>query len=341
MTELLRLHSNFEVRATDENAGKRSVTFVASTSAIDSYGEILVQDWNLERFQKNPVVLYGHDSYSLPIGFASDVKVDDSGRLVATLNFVDAKANPLAEQVWEGIKQGSLRAVSVGFVSHGKPAALSLDGGDKHVIALSGNELFEISVVPIPANPEAVTLGVRSFINRTLDAGKDSDMKALALALGLSADASEEVISKRATELRECSVELLAATGKTSVGEALGAVTAALEGVKTVSAELASLKAAAESREKEDLIRAGEVAKKITPAKAIQLRDKPIDFVRGYIEMQEPIPALAENHEEPAHSTSELKHDGRTWSELSFDARHALHNSNPDLYAAMRDAAGA
>jgi uncharacterized protein len=145
---------------------KRSVRVIASTPAIDSYGEIVQQDFRLERYERNPVVLYGHNRSgilglggdpedTLPIGYASDFGVE-GGKLLATLNFVDEKANPMGPKVFAGFQQGSIRAVSIGFFPHDVREEVR-DG--KEVYILSQNELFEISVVPMGANPEAVRLG--------------------------------------------------------------------------------------------------------------------------------------------------------------------------------------
>jgi len=150
-----------KVGSIDEEA--RSVRVVASTTAIDSYDEIVDQDWDLERYRANPVVLWAHNRSGgwlsgpsaeeiLPIGHAADVGVV-SGSLEATLIFVDANATPLAEKVWQGFKQGSIRAVSVGFNPRDVRHEVH-DGVD--VYRLSGNELFEISPCPIGANPQAV-----------------------------------------------------------------------------------------------------------------------------------------------------------------------------------------
>lgn len=134
----------------------RSVDVVASTDAVDSYGEIVEQSWILDRYLKNPVVLWNHNKLfqqdTLPIGKASDVRVE-SGRLIATITFASAAANPKAEQVWQSFKEGTLRAVSVGFNPRNVRSE-KRDGNDVYV--LSDNELFEISATPLPANPDAL-----------------------------------------------------------------------------------------------------------------------------------------------------------------------------------------
>jgi len=143
--------TGLHLRAYDEE--QRSATFVASSDAIDSFGERVEQSWNLTRYLANPVVLFGHNSRELPIGRAEAVAVGPDGNLQVRVHFASEKANPLAEKVWQSIKEKTLRAVSVGFV----PGKVRTEKqGDRNVYILSDNELHEISVVPIPANPEAL-----------------------------------------------------------------------------------------------------------------------------------------------------------------------------------------
>lgn len=178
MTESFQRIFNVEIRAPKAGGSARSVRVVASSAAIDSYDEIIEQDWDLSRYEKNPVVLWNHNrtygddpKAKLPIGFATDVAVED-GKLVATLNFVDEKANPLAELVFQGFQQGSLRAVSVGFL----PKDYRLEKRDgRDVYVLAGNELHEISAVPVPANPEAVLRSAHLEELRALGASREPE----------------------------------------------------------------------------------------------------------------------------------------------------------------------
>jgi HK97 family phage prohead protease len=146
-------------------AESRTFSFRCSTAEEDSQGRIVAQDWDLERYQKNPVVLWNHGmggglfsegdtDLSLPIGHASNVRVE-GGELQADITLVTAEANPIAEKVYQGIVQGSIRAVSVGWRA-GEARVEDVDGGQ--TIILSRNELYEISVVAIPANADAVKL---------------------------------------------------------------------------------------------------------------------------------------------------------------------------------------
>jgi len=359
MSELIRRSHGISVRAQDEAA--RSIDVIASSDAIDSYGEILVQDWDLERYKKNPVVLYGHNSWGKPIGYASEVRVQD-GQLLAKLHFVDARANPEAEQVWQGILQGSLRAVSVGFRSR---EASMRRIGEHDVYVLSGNELLEISVVPIPANPEAVALAKKSFdiIRALVGASTQSDqepemnVKTILALLSLNDTATEaEVVDKvKALEKRvadadarvESAVsrekaataqvsELLAEAGVDNVEKAKGAIAAG----KAAVAELADAKVKNEALERTQLIADAKAAKKLTPAQEEGLKGKSIDFVKSFIELQHPNPTLAKTEEEqPQVNSSALTFEGKSWNDLSPSEKHNLFHTNKDLYVAMRDAA--
>src|SRR5688572_28919052 len=113
------------VREDSIDEKNRTVRMLASSEAVDSYGDIVHQDFLLERYAKNPVVLYGHNrvgvfgaggdpKWTLPIGYSTEVGVGSEG-LEATMHFVTKKANPFAEDVWQGIVERSLRPSSIGF----------------------------------------------------------------------------------------------------------------------------------------------------------------------------------------------------------------------------------
>lgn len=131
----------------------READFIASTDTIDSYDEVIDQaSWRLDRFRSNPVILYGHQSYELPIGQATRCEIVN-GQLECTIRFASAEANPRAEQVWQLVKEKTLRAVSVGF----RPSDGKYELRDnKEVFVLYGCDLREISVVAIGANPDAL-----------------------------------------------------------------------------------------------------------------------------------------------------------------------------------------
>jgi hypothetical protein len=188
---VVRRHVDITVRSVDEEA--RSVRVTASTASLDSHQTVLDQDWRLERYLRNPVVLWNHNRFEhgpfslgggvrpedfLPIGRAEDVGVVD-GQLRATLVFASADGNPLADRIYRLMRERILRSVSVGFMP-GTLTEEKFDGRD--ILRLGQNELFEISVVPVPSNPDAVA---KSIAWETEQLGR--------IAAGRSAGGGEEI----------------------------------------------------------------------------------------------------------------------------------------------------
>lgn len=145
------------VRSVDKKA--RTIDVVASTEAIDAHGTILLQDWDLTRFERNPVVLWAHncDDQELPIGRAI-ARVED-GQLIATIEFAPESINPFAESVFQHYAAGFLRAVSVGFDFKSYRWEMR---GDVEVLVLFGLELLELSCVPVGSNPDALARSIKS-----------------------------------------------------------------------------------------------------------------------------------------------------------------------------------
>jgi HK97 family phage prohead protease len=136
-------------------APDRLFHFNASTASIDRMGDTLaVKGWDLKSFRANPVVLFAHDSGSLPVGKALAVSITDKA-LVTSIKFAQTGMGKAVAALLSG---GFLNAVSVGF----RPTEFnfSKDPSRKGGIDFTKQELLEISVVPIPANSEALLTGI-------------------------------------------------------------------------------------------------------------------------------------------------------------------------------------
>jgi hypothetical protein len=153
------------VRGIDED--KRTATFVASTERAVPMGwgppEVLrMSGCDLKRFKSNPVVLNAHNRYSVE-AIIGTAKVEKVGReLHATITF---DPTPEGEAAWLRVKSGSLRAVSVGYsVDSTKIKRLAegeTDGAGDGLVSgpasvVRGWQLMEISVVPVPADQDAL-----------------------------------------------------------------------------------------------------------------------------------------------------------------------------------------
>lgn len=153
-----------EVRKSKDS---RKVTFVASDGTRDSAGTVLNQDgWDLERFNKNGIIGYQHKVYG---GWDDTDNPDnvigkghayvEEGKLMVDIEFEPKEINELAEKVYQKILFGSLKAVSVGFLPIGKGEwgkGEEAVGGTKPTYYYAGQQLLEVSVVNIPANPNAL-----------------------------------------------------------------------------------------------------------------------------------------------------------------------------------------
>ena len=138
------------------------MTFVASDDSVDSAGTVLNQDnWDLRRFNANGIIGYQHKVYggwddtdNPDNVIGKGVAYVEDKKLMVDITFEPADINPLAEKIYQKIMFGSLRAVSVGFLPVGR--GKFGEGADAETYYFAGQELLEVSVVNIPANPNAL-----------------------------------------------------------------------------------------------------------------------------------------------------------------------------------------
>ena len=134
----------FQTEITKSDSG---FSFLCSTPSIDRAGDSVAQDFNLDAFMKNPVVLFGHD-HKDPIGKCTSVKYEN-GNLVADIELAPTERGQEIKQL---IDHGTLRAVSIGFAP-GQATPNEQGGMD-----FSANSLMEISVCAVPMNPDALRI---------------------------------------------------------------------------------------------------------------------------------------------------------------------------------------
>lgn len=142
----------------------RVIRFIGSDESLDRDGDtISVDGWDVSAYMKNPVVIYGHDYSSLPIARTVSVTPDKRARqLIFDIKFPtieELSSNPATpsehalrvDAIYNMAKAGILNTVSVGF--RGIDYEATPTGR-----AYKKQELMEISIVPIPANPNAVAI---------------------------------------------------------------------------------------------------------------------------------------------------------------------------------------
>lgn len=154
-----------EVKA-DGEGGPKTYGFTISTAVIDRDRDVIAVDgWHTDAFMKagGPVLFgHGYDSNgTMPIGRATKVFAT-SKALKAEMQFIPG--DPFAERVQRAVDFGALRATSVGFRPFPGRAAWN---EERQGIDFIEHELLEFSLVPVPANPDALREksagGIRDF----------------------------------------------------------------------------------------------------------------------------------------------------------------------------------
>lgn len=130
------------------------VEFIISNASTDRYGEsVIMEGIDTSQYMKNPVVLWGHDYAALPLGRTLSLR-KDGGNLIAKVEF-DTDIYDFADTVYKQILRGTISAASIGGLV--KAYGLTEENTTNWDV-IQELELVEWSVVPVPANPEALVL---------------------------------------------------------------------------------------------------------------------------------------------------------------------------------------
>lgn len=187
-----------------------------SNESLNSYGtRVLTSGMNVEQYNRNPVLLYMHERGQV-IGYVKDLKVEGD-EVTGELMFDEAtELSRRCKKQWEF---GSLKMVSAGI------DILELSEDPKHLVqgqtspTISKSKLFEVSLVDIGANDDAIVL---QKDGKRIELGKDAarelpllhsnnnknkkpkqmDQEKLALQLGLPKDADEATITAKLAKLQ-------------------------------------------------------------------------------------------------------------------------------------------
>ena len=186
-----------------------------SNESLNSYGtRVLTAGMNVEQYNRNPVLLYMHERGQV-IGYVKDLKVEGD-EVTGELMFDEAtELSRRCKKQWEF---GSLKMVSAGI------DILELSEAPEHLVqgqtspTISKSKLFEVSLVDIGANDDAIRLHKDG---KRIELGKDSgvdlpllhsnnnhqksktmDQEKFALELGLPKDADEAQINAALAKLK-------------------------------------------------------------------------------------------------------------------------------------------
>lgn len=147
----------------------RVMRFIASTERVDRMGDIVQQNYDLDNYRKNPVILWDHD-YKFPLGRSVGEEVIKSDptygpHLVIYVEFMESDD---VEPIFKSYVDGFLKGGSIGFSpleiddvpDEERRRALGL--GPQGVVYAKA-ELSEFSLCAIPANPDALVTSFKSL----------------------------------------------------------------------------------------------------------------------------------------------------------------------------------
>lgn len=151
-----RAYSVLNVKAVD--ADTRTITGWATTPGVDRVGDI-VEPLGVQ--YKNPLPLLWQHDHQQPVGLVEFGKPTAEG-VPFTAKFADV-TEPVGlfnriEEAWQSVKAGLVRAVSIGFRNLGSEP-IKGSWGTRYL----KTEVYELSLVTIPANAAATITSIKSF----------------------------------------------------------------------------------------------------------------------------------------------------------------------------------
>lgn len=190
-----------------------------SNESVNCYGtRVLTSGLDLSQYQRNPVLLYMHERGTV-VGLVKNIKVEGQD---VTGELMFDEATDLSRQLKKQWEFGSLKMVSanIQILETSDDKSLLMDGQARPTITRS--KLFEVSVVDIGGNDDALVLSNENGETISLSGKEDNDflpllnnvsnnpskkkeemeLKALALSLGLAATATETEVNAKIESLK-------------------------------------------------------------------------------------------------------------------------------------------
>jgi phage head maturation protease len=143
--------------------------FIASDDTVDRYAEVVMPDGiELQDYARNPVVMSMHDYEAWPLGHAIAAGVVD-GKLMVDVEFDPPDVDPDAEKVMRKIDLRTVNACSIGFeplewYDQGKASAELKAAYPQARRIYTRSKLLELTICPIPANPNALAAALQRSI---------------------------------------------------------------------------------------------------------------------------------------------------------------------------------
>jgi hypothetical protein len=152
----------------------RKMSMVGTDETVDRDGDIIeMKGWQLENYRKNPVFLWAHEYFGVPLARTEKViKRKDPVRMEFQLLYPTKGLHPFADMILELYGEYIINASSVGFIP-GEWVDIEQEGerqpGVRHTWGrrFTKQELLELSGCAVPSNPNALqnALKGKNFLN--------------------------------------------------------------------------------------------------------------------------------------------------------------------------------
>lgn len=158
-----RAYSLLEIKSTDEE--QRIITGMATTPEVDRVGDIV--DPMGAKFAPEISLLWQH-KHDSPVGMAEFGKPTKKGipfkAIIAKIE-EDGPLKQLTEMAWQAVKAKLVRGVSIGF------RALKYDIMSEGGLRFTETEIYELSLVTIPANASATIATIKALGSPAMESG--------------------------------------------------------------------------------------------------------------------------------------------------------------------------
>lgn len=230
-------------------AQDRKITFVLHDETINTYGfRMLTSGANLEEFRKNPVMLWNHDNWELPIGRWENIRIEGTKILAdAIFDLGDKRAAEIARKVEEGY----IKACSIGAwatTSSTDPAVML--PGQKYATVTEWTAR-EASICNIGANHNALSVALYDAYGAKINMESDTDIETIITLIDKP---------RRQKGMDKQLLEILNLSDKAGDTDVLQAVQKLEQERKELADELRSIKDKAAEALKEEAIKLTEQA---------------------------------------------------------------------------------
>lgn len=132
------------------------IPFLICDNSLNRKGwRLLVEGIDREGFEKNPVCIVQHDTYSIPVGKWKNLKVEN-GKFTGVVEF--DKNDPEAVKLYWKYRDGYMNAVSLHILPISESDSPEMLVVGQRYATITTSELLEISLVTVPGQKNAVKL---------------------------------------------------------------------------------------------------------------------------------------------------------------------------------------